>query len=197
MNLAPKSLNANVGPWNSSRMCRRGESDTVFTVKLTDSLTTCQSTSSGTSPPANARTTQKQTSVKGSPRNSSNSSGECRAISAGMYSPPSGASPRNTAPRREVSGASFPVLRYLICRFSFELSADHRLFFYAGLIRAPVLELMLDFLQESRYLRQALARRLAQILTQLGELNSAVRQRFITASARRYERWITTGHRVA
>jgi hypothetical protein len=62
---------------------------------------------------ANGRTTRKHTSVKGSLRNSSNSLGECRAISAGMYSPPSGASPRNTAPRSEASGAMRDVLRYL------------------------------------------------------------------------------------
>ena len=94
-------------------MCSPGESDTMFTGKLIASLTTCQSTSSGTSGVANGRTTRKHTSVNGSPRNSSNSSGECRAISAGMYKPPSGASPRNTAPRSEVSGAFRDVLRYL------------------------------------------------------------------------------------
>src|SRR5262249_9207771 len=57
--------------------------------------------------------TRKQTSVKGSERNSSSSSGERFAISAGMYNPPSGAIPRKTAPRKEVSGALFDVLRYL------------------------------------------------------------------------------------
>ena len=46
-------------------------------------------------------------------RNSSSSSGERRAISTGMYSPPSGARPRNTAPRSDVSGACLDVLRYL------------------------------------------------------------------------------------
>src|SRR5215469_6454402 len=78
------------------------------------SLTICQSTSSGTSGVAKGFTTRKQTSVNGSLRNSSNSSGECRAISAGMYRPPSGAKPRSTAPRNEVSGAWRDVLRYLM-----------------------------------------------------------------------------------
>src|SRR5260221_11072593 len=78
------------------------------------SLTICHNNSSGTSGVANGFTTRKQTSVNGSARNSSSSSGERRAISAGMYNPRSGASPRNTAPRSEVSGAFPPVLRYLI-----------------------------------------------------------------------------------
>src|SRR5258707_24851 len=95
-------------------MCSPGESETIFTGKLMASLTVCHSTSSGTSGVANGFTTRKQTSVNGSARNSSNSSGERRANSAGMYNPPSGASPRSTAPRNEVRGAFPPVLRYLI-----------------------------------------------------------------------------------
>src|SRR5437870_10289623 len=114
MKRAPKSLNASVGPWNNSRMCSPGESETSFTGKLIASLTICHSTSSGASGVANGRTTRKHTSVNGSERNSSSSSGEWRAISAGMYRPPSGASPRKTAPRNEVSGALPAVLRYLI-----------------------------------------------------------------------------------
>src|SRR6516225_10210741 len=95
-------------------MCSPGDSETSCTGKFMASLTICHSTSSGTSGVANGLTTRKQTSVNGSARNSSSSSGERRAISAGMYSPPSGASPRSTAPRNEVSGAFPPVLRYRI-----------------------------------------------------------------------------------
>src|SRR5438045_6067978 len=94
-------------------MCSPGESETSFTGKLMASLTICHNKSSGTSGVANGFTTRKQTSVNGSARNSSSSSGECRAISAGIYNPPSGASPRNTAPRSEVRGALPVVLRYL------------------------------------------------------------------------------------
>src|SRR6266853_6436434 len=95
-------------------MCNPGDNDTSFTGKLIASLTTCHITSSGTSAPANGRATRKHTSVNGSRRNSSSSSGERRAISTGMYNPPSGAKPRSTAPRSDVSGASRDVLRYLI-----------------------------------------------------------------------------------
>src|SRR5882757_2869707 len=94
-------------------MCNPGDSETSFTGKLIASLTTCHNTSSGTSGDANGFTTRKQTSVNGKDRNSSNSSGERRAISTGIYKPPSGASPRKTAPRSDVSGASRDVLRYL------------------------------------------------------------------------------------
>src|SRR5215472_18583599 len=110
---APKSLKARVGPWKSSSMWSAGESETSFTGKLIASATICQSTSSGTSGVANGFTTRKQTSVKGRRRNSSSSSAVCRAISAGMYKPPSGARPRKTAPRKEVSGVLSAVLRYL------------------------------------------------------------------------------------
>src|SRR5262249_9684409 len=95
------------------KTCNPGDSETSFTGKLIASLTICHNTSSGTSGVANGLTTRKQTSVKGSERNSSSSSGERFAISAGMYNPPSGAIPRKTAPRKEVSGALFDVLRYL------------------------------------------------------------------------------------
>ena len=77
------------------------------------SLTICHITSPGTSGVANGFTTRKHTSVNGNRRNSSSSAGEWRAISIGMYSPPSGASPRSTAPRNEVSGAFRDVLPYL------------------------------------------------------------------------------------
>src|SRR5439155_11472011 len=97
-------------------MCNPGESETSRTGKLMASITICHSTSSGTSGVANGFTTRKHTSVNGSFRNSSSSSGECLAISAGIYRPPSGANPRSTAPRNEVSGALRDVLRYLILR---------------------------------------------------------------------------------
>src|SRR6267143_5028945 len=109
-------------------MCSPGESETSFTGKLIASLTTCQSTSSGTSGVAKGFATRKQTSVNGRRRNSSSSSGEWRAISTGMYSPPSGASPRRTAPRKDVSGASREVLRYLKDSRSsrtFDLALNH------------------------------------------------------------------------
>src|SRR5579863_8058604 len=94
-------------------MCSPGDNETSFTGKLIASLTICHNNSSGTSGDANGFTTRKQTSVNGNARNSSSSSGERRAISTGMYKPPSGANPRNTAPRSDVSGASLDVLRYL------------------------------------------------------------------------------------
>src|SRR5579863_3731351 len=105
-------------------MCSPGESETSFTGKLMASLTICHNNSSGTSGVAKGVATRKQTSVNGSARNSSNSSGERRAISAGTYKPPSGASPRNTAPRNEVSGAFPPVLRYLISNRRCDLGED-------------------------------------------------------------------------
>src|SRR6266849_2153115 len=116
-----------------------GDSDTRFTGKLIASLTTCHSTSSGTSGVANGFATRKQTSVNGRRRNSSSSCGECRAISAGMYSPPSGASPRRTAPRSDVSGASREVLRYLKGSRSsrtFDLALNH--FQKLGGIQRPI-----------------------------------------------------------
>src|SRR5712692_3218692 len=153
-------------------MCRPGESETSFTGKLIASLTTCQSTSSGTSGVANGRTTRKHTSVNGSRRNSSSSSGECRAISTGRYRPPSGASPRSTAPRREVSGAFRDVLRYLK-----ELHSS----------RAS--RLALNHFQERRYVQRAIAQR--------GDLQRAMRERFITLAPRGNQRRITSRHRLA
>src|SRR6267143_6018209 len=139
-------------------MCRPGESETSFTGKLIASLTICQSTSSGTSGVAKGRTTRKQTSVNGSPRNSSSSSGERRAISTGMYSPPSGASPRSTAPRSEVSGAFRAVLRYLIRKIS-----------------SRAFEFVLNHLQERLSARRSIARN----ATQLCDWKRAVRQHLV------------------
>src|ERR1700686_822554 len=124
-------------------MCNPGDSDTSFTGKLIASLTTCHITSSGTSGPANGRATRKHTSVNGSRRNSSSSSGVRRAISTGMYNPPSGAKPRNTAPRSDVSGASRDVLRYLIS------AMKH--FYFGGLPTSGVCNLLAYLLQESFY----------------------------------------------
>src|SRR6266849_6002953 len=135
-------------------MCSPGESETSFTGKLMASLTICQRTSSGTSGVANGRTTRKHTSVNGSRRNSSSSSGECRAISTGRYKPPSGASPRSTAPRREVSGAFRDVLRYL------------------NEIRSPrAAHFVLNHFQKRRGVQRSIAQR--------GDLQRAVRERFI------------------
>src|SRR6267378_7590264 len=150
-------------------MCRPGESETRFTGKLIASLTSCQSTSSGTSGVANGLATRKQTSVNGRPRNSSSSSGECRAISTGMYRPPSGASPRSTAPRSEVSGALRDVLRYLN---EFPSSRVSRL--------------ALNHLQERGGVQRSIAQR--------GDLQRAMRERFITLSARGNQSRITTRH---
>src|ERR1700693_4955983 len=125
-------------------MCKAGDSDTSSTGKLIASLTTCHITSSGTSAPANGRATRKHTSVNGRRRNSSNSSGERRAISNGMYNPPSGAKPRNTAPRSDVSGASRDVLRYLIAE----------LFCCDGLKTSGVCNLLAYLLQEPFYVRR-------------------------------------------
>src|SRR6202051_3877293 len=127
-------------------MCNPGDSDTSFTGKLIASLTTCHITSSGTSVPANGRATRKHTSVNGSRRNSSSSSGERRAISTGMYNPPSGAKPRNTAPRSDVSGASREVLRYLIAR------VNH--FYFGGLQTSGVFDLLAYLSQEPFYVRR-------------------------------------------
>src|ERR1700720_3634932 len=125
-------------------MCNPGDNDTSFTGKLIASLTTCHITSSGTSAPANGRATRKHTSVNGSRRNSSSSSGDRRAISTGMYSPPSGANPLNTAPRRDVSGACRDVLRYLIA------AATH--FCCAGLQTLGGFDLLPYLLQEPCYI---------------------------------------------
>src|SRR5258706_1319993 len=153
-------------------MCSPGESETSFTGKLIASLTICQSTSSGTSGVANGRTTRKHTSVKGSPRNSSNSSGECRAISAGMYNPPSGASPRSTAPRSEVSGALRDVLRYL-----------------KGFHSSWACNFALNHFQECRGVKRS--------VPQFGNLQRAMRERFITLTPRSNQRRITTSHCLA
>src|SRR5258708_33131556 len=150
-------------------MCRPGESETSFTGKLIASLTTCHSTSSGTSGVANGRTTRKQTSVNGSPRNSSNSSGECRAISTGMYSPPSGASPRSTAPRSEVSGAFRDVLRYVN-----ELDSS----------RAS--HLVVNLFQERQGVQRCFAQR--------GDLQCAMRERCIPLTPGGNQRRITSCH---
>src|SRR6202045_1105828 len=124
-------------------MCNPDDNDPSFTGKLIASLTTCHITSSGTSAPANGRATRKHTSVNGSRRNSSSSSGERRAISTGIYNPPSGANPRNTAPRSDVSGASRDVLPYLIS------AATH--FFCNGLQTSGVFNLLAYLLQEPFY----------------------------------------------
>src|SRR5712664_906817 len=149
-----------------------GERDTKFTGKLIASLTTCQSTSSGTSGVANGRTTRKQTSVNGSPRNSSSSAAECRAISTGMYSPPSGASPRSTAPRSEVSGALRDVLRYLNEFRSSRVSG-----------------FALNHFQERRGVQRSIAQR--------GDLQRAMRERFITLAPRGNQSRITPRDRLA
>src|SRR4029077_5326235 len=128
-------------------MCNPGDTDTSSTGKLIASLTTCHITSSGTSAPANGRATRKHTSVNGSRRNSSNSSAERRAISTGMYNPPSGAKPRNTAPRSDVSGASRDVLRYLTSELS-HFGCDD------GLRTSGVFNLLAYLLQEPFYVRR-------------------------------------------
>src|SRR5258707_6663216 len=150
-------------------MCSPGESETRFTGKLIASLTTCHSTSSGTSGEANGRATRKQTSVNGSRRNFSSSSGECRAISTGMYSPPSGARPRRTAPRSEVSAALREVLRYLNEFRSLRAS-----------------RFALNHFQERRSIRRSLAQR--------SDFERAMRERFITLAPRGNQSRITTRH---
>src|SRR5437773_9833549 len=127
------------------------------------SLTICHSTSSGTSGVAKGFTTRKHTSVNGSFLNSSSSSAECRAISAGMYSPPSGAKPRHTAARNEVSGAFLGVLRYL--------KEFHSTVFSAG-PRA----LALDHFQKRVGIHCPIAQR--------RNLQRAVGQRFVTSALR-------------
>src|SRR3981081_3191809 len=124
-------------------MCKAGDNDTSSTGKLIASLTTCHITSSGTSAPANGRATRKHTSVNGRRRNSSSSSVERRAISTGMYNPPSGAKPRNTAPRSDVNGASRDVLRYL--------TAVAKYFCFDGLETSGVFNLLAYLLQEPFY----------------------------------------------
>jgi len=92
-------------------MCRPGESETRFTGELIASLTTCQSTSSGTSGVANGRATRKQTSVNGRREIPPVPPANARNLH-GMYRPPSGASPRSTGARSEVAGFA-RLLRYL------------------------------------------------------------------------------------
>src|SRR5229473_538396 len=153
-------------------MCRPGESETSFTGKLIVSLTTCQSTSSGTSGVANGRATRKHTSVNGNLRNSSSSSGECRAISTGRYSPPSGASPRSTAPRSDVSGAFRAVLRYLN---EFRSSRASRF--------------VVNHFQERRCVQRPIA--------QGGDLQRAMREGFIALAPRYDQRRIASRHCIA
>src|SRR6202035_4654591 len=144
-----------------------------------------------TSAPANGRATRKHTSVNGSRRNSSSSSRERRAISTGIYNPPSGAKPRNTAPRSDVSGASRDVLRYLIS----VVSVKH--FCCDGLPTSGVFNLRAYLLQESFYVRQIFLCITAVPSTQLGHLHRTMRQRFITFPARRDQQRITPRHRFA
>ena len=150
-------------------MCKPGESDTSFMGKLIASLTICHSSSSGTSGVANGRTTRKQTSVNGSLRNSSSPSGEWRAISTGMYRPPSGASPRSTAPRSEVSGALRDVLRYLNESFS-----------------SRARRFVLDHFQKGGCIQRAIAQR--------RNLQRAMRKRFIALAPRGNQRRIASRH---
>src|SRR5215467_8466210 len=154
-------------------MCRPGESETSFTGKLMASLTICHSTSSGTSGVAKGFTTRKQTSVNGSFLNSSSSSGECRAISAGMYSPPSGARPRSTAPLREVRGAVRDVLRYLKRLHSTNPSAGS-----CGLA--------LNHFQKRIRAHSPVAQRC--------HVQRAVRQRFVTSAPRLDQRRVAPRH---
>src|SRR5437016_6692728 len=189
-------------------MCRPGESETSFTGKLIASLTTCQSTSSGTSGVANGRTTRKQTSVNGSPRNSSSSSGECRRISAGMYRPPSGASPRSTAPRSEVSGAFRAVLRYLIRKCSPLVPARLQKRSHARPASLPVeaqpaaagapTPASISLLAPSFALNHFQKRRgIQRSIAQLGDFERAMRERFIALTPRGNQRRITPRHRFA
>src|ERR1700693_2259725 len=166
-------------------MCNAGDSDTSSTGKLIASLTTCHITSSGTSAPANGRATRKHTSVNGSRRNSSSSSVERRAISTGMYKPPSGAKPRNTAPRSDVRGASRDVLRYLIAEF----------FCCCRLKTSGVFTLLADLLQEPFYVRRIFLLITAVRPAQLGHMHRAMCQRFITLPARRDQQRVTPCHR--
>src|SRR6202022_37246 len=170
-------------------MCNPGDNDTSSTGKLIASLTTCHITSSGTSAPANGRATRKHTSVNGRRRNSSSSSAERRAISTGMYNPPSGAKPRNTAPRSDVSGASRDVLRYLIA------AMEH--FCCDGLQTSGVFDLFAYLLQEPFYVGRIFFRITAVRRAQVRYLYRTMRQRFITLPARRDQQWITSRHRFA
>src|SRR6202047_976934 len=160
-------------------MCKPGDSDTSSTGKLIASLTTCHITSSGTSAPANGRATRKHTSVNGSRRNSSSSSGERRAISTGMYNPPSGAKPRNTAPRSDVSGASRDVLRYLIS------AMKH--FCCDGLKTSGVFNLLAYLLQEPFYVRRIFLPITAVHRAQFRHRYRTMCLRLITFLARRYQ----------
>src|SRR6267142_6653114 len=82
-----------------------------------------------------------------------------------MYSPPSGASPRRTAPRSDVSGASRDVLRYL------KASRSSRTF-----------ELAVNRFQKLGGIQRTIAQR--------GDLQRAVRKRFVALSARGDQRRI-------
>src|SRR5258708_20621567 len=136
------------------------------------SLTICQRTSSGTSGVANGRATRKHTSVNGSLRNSSSSSVECRAISTGMYNPPSAASPRSTAPRSEVSGAFLDVLRYLKEPHSSRAS-----------------RFVLNHFQKRCRIHQCIAQR--------RDLQRTMRKRFITLTPRGNQRRIASRYGLA
>src|ERR1700676_302727 len=170
-------------------MCNPGDSDTSSTGKLIASLTTCHITSSGTSAPANGRAPRKTTSVNGSRRNSSSSSGVRRAISTGMYNPPSGAKPRNTAPRSDVSGASRDVLRYLIAVLN-QFRCD-------GLLTSGGFNLLAYSLQESLYVSCIFLRITGMSSAEFGHRYCAMRERFVTFPARRDQQRITSRHRFA
>src|ERR1700726_184776 len=160
-------------------MCNPGDNDTSSTGKLIPPLTPCHITSSATSAPANGRATRKHTSVNGSRRNSSSSSGERRAISTGMYNPPSGAKPRNTAPRSDVSGASRDVLRYLIS------AMKH--FCCDGLKTSGVFNLLAYLLQEPFYVRRIFLPITAVHRPQFRHVYRTMCQRLITFLARCYQ----------
>src|ERR1700730_6422730 len=172
-------------------MCNPGDNDTSFTGKLIASLTTCHITSSGTSAPANGRATRKHTSVNGSRRNSSSSSGDRRAISTGIYNPPSGANPRNTAPRSDVSGASRDVLRYLISVVSVKY------FYCDDLPTSGGFNLPAYLLQESFYVSSIVLQITSVLCPQLGHMYRAMRQCFITFHPPRNQQRVTPRHRFA
>src|SRR6267378_5164038 len=82
-----------------------------------------------------------------------------------MYSPPSGASPRRTAPRSDVSGASRDVLRYL-----------------KGSRSSRTFDLALNHFQKFGGVQRTIVQR--------GDLQRAVRKRFVALSARGDQRRI-------
>src|ERR1700732_1721085 len=103
---APKSLNAAVGPWNSSSTASRpsASSGTSGAGKSNASRVSSGSFPASGSPPRKGASSRAPTA--GSPCSPAKSCGTSRGQLSGTYSPPSGASPCRSAALKPRAGAS-------------------------------------------------------------------------------------------